>query len=328
MRQGLGAPVAYETGPAYTRYGTVPPYNGMQDPNYGAFAPQEKGLLFQNRGARKSNALEIILSVVLPWCVFAGVLSLISLSCHYVYATVVFVCTAIIGVFVLALGVVALNVFKKGGIYEAKWNIFIFFACIIAWILGLVCGQQNYVMNFVPFLNIENLNTYPNVDPTTTHGQLLMDAGRIEFIQGSQLDLSKSMGFRNVDFYCVAPVTQNASIQNQTMYDFWAVGVNCCSGRGDFHCGDFMNTQKMSGLRLMREDQRGYFRLAVQQAEAAYQIRAKHPIFLHWMHDPTFEIEAYRAAGYQYLCYGWLIFAIWSVVATTVAATFMAKFGL
>merc|ERR1740139_910007 len=132
-----------------------------------------------------------------------------------------------------------------------------------------------------------------------------MDAGRIVFKAGSHLDISKSMGFKNMDIYCVAPVVSATNKTAATAsLDFWAVGINCCSGHmPDFHCGEFYNSNARSGLRLMRDDQRAYFRLAVEQAEAAYNIQATHPIFMYWMQDPATEINAYQDDAYKY----WLI---------------------
>merc|ERR1719343_1541480 len=116
------------------------------------------------------------------------------------------------------------------------------------------------------------------------------------------------MGFKNEDTYCVAPVTSrfhNLTARGRVVYDFWAVGTNCCSGNGnDFHCGDYTGKKARAGLRVMQDDLRGFFRLAVQQAESAYNIKAVHPIFLYWLEDPTFEARSYREDGFKYFMLG------------------------
>merc|ERR1719161_1268457 len=125
----------------------------------------------------------------------------------------------------------------------------------------------------------------------------------------------------NLDMYCVAPVVNGDS--QLTTYDYWAVGVNCCSGSSsDFRCGEFNNVHARSGLRLMKDEQRPFFRLAVQQAEAAYKIKAEHPLFFHWMQDPVAAVNAYRDDGFKYYLLGiftHLACSIFSVVCAVVA---------
>jgi hypothetical protein len=329
MRPGFDNPsMGYQPGPAgpagppYSQYGTLHAYNGQQDPQYLAFSPEK----FQtSRPPRHTSPVEVIVGIFLPWGIFASLFAMVSLPVHYSNPSLVWVLDTLLGLFVMGLGAVALMNIRNNGFVEAKWYAFYFVTSLVAWILATTLGEMNYTSNIAPFLDIINLNYYPSVDPNTTSGQLLMDAGRIGFVEGSHLDLSKSIAFRNIDFYCVAPVIRSpqfvpvegggSAIHN---YDFWAVGVNCCTGRGDFHCGDFQNAKTQQGLRLMREDQREYFRLAVETAQAHWNIRAEHPIFIHWIADASTEIEAYHTAGYLYLIYGFVFMFLGQVFLVTV----------
>jgi len=171
---------------------------------------------------------------------------------------------------------------------------------LLAWILAISLGDFNYHSFMRPYYEINDLNVYPNVDPSKYVGSQLMDAGMIQFATGSVLRLDKSIGFKNDQVYCVAPVASSTNT-NQSTYDFWAIGMNCCSGHlPDFKCGEYSNPSARWGLRLMDDSQRKMFGLAVKEAEATFKLKASNPILMYWLSDPTAEVNAYQDDGFSY----------------------------
>jgi hypothetical protein len=262
---------------------------------------------------RRINVVAVLIAVFIPWALFSAVFVAISFSVHYRHPSVTAMVTALGLLLALGSGCMALRdrsdkMNCKQRQDDPKWYGFIFATCLFAWILAVVGGEANFYSNIQPFYNIINLGTYSSVDPSRMRGQQLMDAGRVIFSEDAKLDLKKSMGFRNSDRYCVAPITVsrgNESFLPLETYDFWAVGINCCSGnKADFHCGGFNNPNAHGGLRLMQDAGRPFFRLAVQQAEAAYGIKAAYPIFFTWVQDPIQEVNAYQEDGLRYCLMG------------------------
>lgn len=179
---------------------------------------------------------------------------------------------------------------------------------LMAWLMGAVDGYGNYIVNFKPYYDIERLAHYPAVDPSVFSGNMYMDAGQIDFFYNSKLDLTRTAGFKSQDIYCVAPIVGptsqviNGTFAKQDNYDFWAVGINCCSGHSsDYQCGEFSNVNANKGLRLMRDDLKSYFRLAVEEAQAQYTIQARTPVFVYFMESPQDEIDTYLHNGYMEL---------------------------
>jgi len=273
------------------------------------------------------NIVAIALNIFLPWALFSLIYAVTSFSLHYQHPWLVHFILGFGAVLVLIATALAFRAWKKKkegfSDREPTWFMFAAFTLAVALALAVVFGDINYWYNMQPFYDIENLNTYPSVDPSKDKGQQLMDAGRVYFNDGSKLDTSKSMAFKNLDLYCVAPIVRGDA--QLTSYDFWAVGVNCCSGtQSDFRCGEHNNPHARSGLRLMKDDQRPFYRLAVQQAESAYQIKAEHPLFFVWMQDPIAEVNSYRDDGFKYYLLGiftHLAFSIFIVVCAVVAFT-------
>jgi hypothetical protein len=172
--------------------------------------------------------------------------------------------------------------------------------------VGTILGEATYQANFKPYFDLANLAHYPKCDPSVHKAQMFSDAGQIDFFYGTHLDLARSHGFKSGDTYCVAPIVGpetggwlDGIMPKLPNYDFWAVGINCCSGHApDFHCGEWSNWRASSGLRLTRDDLRDYFKLAVQGAEAEHNIQSAEPFFVYLMSNPRAEIDSYWTDGW------------------------------
>jgi hypothetical protein len=260
----------------------------------------------------RMDGLGFCLSLFFPWMIFSVNFTAMSFELHHsstpvnlhysfkISSWIALACVAFFG-YIAFRSVKA----RKNGHQnvEVNWFIFLFATSLFAWFAGIIAGDLNFWQNMQPFYDVMNLNTYPSVDPSKASGQQLMDAGQIIFAQGTKVDLSLSNGLKNLDTYCVAPIT--IGDEPLSSYDFWAVGLNCCSAAtSDFQCGEFNNPNAKGGLRLMDDGQRSFYRLAVQQAEATHKIKANHPLFLYWMQDPHEEIQAYQDAGLKYYMIG------------------------
>jgi len=295
----------------------------MQAPAYGAL-PGETGSIFIPGKRHRINLLAICINVFMPWLVFCCIYLCMSFSFHYHSPSWVFgVCCC---GFLMVLGAAFLSYRTRKRDRDPMWYQFSTLMLLIAVVLSIVCGDMNYWYFMQPYYDIVGLNTYASVNPATAKGQQLMDAGRAYFSDGAQLDLKRTMGFQNIDLYCVAPIVLGS--EPLYSYDFWAVGLNCCSGvSSDFRCGEFNNPHARSGLRLMNEEQRPFFRLAVQMAQAAYKIQANHPLFFYWMQDPVAEVNSYRERGVDFYLLGVMTFFAFNFFCVIVATIGFSKIG-
>lgn len=271
---------------------------------------------------RRLNLVAIIINVLLPWLTFAGLYAAVSFSLHYRRPKLTW---ALVGAGFAASALAGYFAYRrKLRENDPMWYTFASLSLFLATVLAIVAGDMNFWYNMEPFYNIDNLNTYPSVNPAQQKGRQLMDAGRVYFAEGAQLDINKAIGFKNMDQYCVAPIVLGE--EQLASYDFWAVGVNCCSGlSADFRCGEFDNPKARAGLRLMREDQRPFFRLAVQQAEAAYNIKAAHPVFFYWLQDPVAEMGSYRSSGIKLYLLGVFTHLAFNILCVSFAVLSFSK---
>merc|ERR1719362_150222 len=147
------------------------------------------------------NIVSMGLALFVPWVIFTAVFAVMSFIVHWQSPQVASAICWFVFFVVLAIGWQAVDSMRNGDRDEvgANWYIFTFLSGFLAWSLGMTAGGANFSRNMKPFYDVSNLNSYPAVDPSQVKGPQLMDAGRMVFKPGSQLDLRYSMGFRNVD---------------------------------------------------------------------------------------------------------------------------------
>lgn len=276
-----------------------------------------QGKFFVPGNRRRINIQAICVNIFVPWATFTALLALLSFTYHYEHPVMTWV---IFGGVCCMVAYFVYATFKARKAHRGTWYPFAAVSLCFGVILATVLGSLNYYYHTELYYDIENLNTYPEVDPATDNGQQFMDAGRAYFTDGTGLDLQKTMGFKNLDTYCVAPIVSGD--EQLTTYDFWAVGVNCCDGDSSvFRCGEFNNPHARAGLRVMRSDFRYFYRLAVVQAEAAYNIKAMHPVFFHWVQDPLAEVNKLWNTAREYFwleTFSHLVFTVFTVICATI----------
>lgn len=256
---------------------------------------------------KRMNCVPTLLALFLPWFLFLFVFAIVAFEFHYLLPA----CTFAVMFFISACCIgFAQNAYQKYKVGD-DWFYSVYMACafIVVVALAWVIADHTFWTWMQPAINADKLAEYNNVDPSShvarngavlpTTGKRYQDAGKVYFSSNAVLDQSKAISFKLGHSYCVAPIV-NPDCTKNCGYDFWAVGVDCCSDdAADFRCGEYNNNQAKSGLRMMYDWQRPYFRLAVLEAEGAHEIMSSHPVFFYWMEDPVATVRHWKHVGYK-----------------------------
>lgn len=276
---------------------------------------------------QRLNIKPIFGCLFLPWLLFCAVFFTVPfyIRVYFIWlAYIIVILVLILVLFIIYLAYKAVKEMKNGMDHDPTWIVFLAFSLALALFLAVVCGEVNYVWFTEKYYNLKVLHTYSDVSPSLSDGGMLMDAGIVTFSDGMTVDTSFAMGFRNDDVYCVAPMTD--TFTKQTTYDFWLYGKNCCSAGGSaFHCTNYNNANALSGIRLMDDSAHPYYRLAVQQAEAAYSLTADHPLFFELVTDGSSTADGYLDDGYIFALIGVIAYFLVQLLFVIVAALVFAK---
>lgn len=293
----------------------------------------QKEARYVRRQRQRMNFVSLVQCLFIPWILFCIVYGVMSFHLHYTKPWLCWSLVALVCLVTLGIGSAAYKSYqgkmRQEEGKEPTWLIFMFITTVIAVVLGVVLGNQVFSTFMVQYYDYLNLNDYQNVNVAKMRGEQLMDSARMSFAEGATLDLRKAIGFRNQNTYCVAPITiadKHTVMAELTNYDFWAVGLNCCSGDNtDFHCGEYNNPKARGALRLLENDDRPFYRLAVQQAEAMYHIKAAHPLFLYWTEDPESEMESWRMDGHKFFFIGMVVHFCWQLLCVGLGVAGISK---
>lgn len=240
---------------------------------------------------------------LLPWMMFATVFSLFSFYLHYQYARVLHIssCIVAIGTGIWAMSCwYSLRKAKKSDRAGAAWGLAVCISLLLAVGAGALLGNMNFVRSMRPIYDLLQLSKYEDIDPSTMHGSQMLAGGRLTFSDGSRVDVSKAIGVRISDVFCVAPIVKG-NVQTTGTYDFWAVGRGCCSGeKSDFGAcsSDARDSTAHHGVRLLEEETLPFYKLAVSQAEVKFNISAAHPMFYR-LKCPECDIEQFQQVGHK-----------------------------
>lgn len=274
------------------------------------------------------NLVAVLTCLLGPIAVFCTVLYVLSCSLRRTSPALSWIVVAVAGCVVLGCMYHAVGTtwrrWNGQSVRDPFWYLFLAVSMAVAFCTAYRQGEESYWNNIAPYKELQTLDSRFDVDPSTTIAQQLMDAGRVTFMKGTTLNLIQSMGFKNGDQYCVAPIVRGSGLPKT--YDLWAIGLNCCSGgTADFRCGEYNNPNARAGLRIMREDQISFYRLAVQQAEAAYSIRAKFPLFYYWVENPQAEMDSYKDDAWRSIWWGSAVFSAFQFVFVLIGVMVQSK---
>mmetsp|Transcript_38897 Transcript_38897/g.82810 ORF Transcript_38897/g.82810 Transcript_38897/m.82810 type:complete len:336 (+) Transcript_38897:172-1179(+) len=282
---------------------------------------------------KRLNSVAIAEIILLPWGLFTGVLYLMSFFVHYYHQeamTFLVICGVLIiaGICVKALQLRIRDIQQERS--EPSWFLFVAICCAIAWIAAMILGGINYSSNMRPYYDYNAMSVARNIDPGDIPGAHYLDVSRISFREGAKVREDLSLGFKDGSTYCVAPITMGDTAKYAS-YDFWAVGVDCCvpdRAGPQFWCGgNIGDPETHGGLRWLSDAEIPKYRLAIEQTQAEYHLKASSPILFSWTKDPVAEVDERWFAGRQYFVTSVVVYGILQILCVG-AATYVYAMSL
>ena len=285
------------------------------------------------------GATTIAVQSVPPWLLYSVTYGSLCFSIRYHYPNIV---NLLLAAFVSLCVYLWYRVWKQVGKHAPLRNRSVAALCFTtALIFAYWNGDSTYWNYMRPYDELSGLASYVNVDPSLAQGQSYMDSGSIYFKDGTFVSKQHAVAVKSGNVFCVAPIVRqplspqgsqggdNFVTPPSGTIDFWAVGVDCCLPSGEeFNCAEVSSMKARSGVRLLRSDERGLFKLAVDQFSAKFNVRVAHPIFVHFVVDPLATVQGFQLAGHHEFVVDCSLFALGVTCLAIVAHWTFAKVGI
>lgn len=234
-----------------------------------------------------------------PWLAFVYMLMVWSFLQHYSWSACVLLTGLLIAMCVAMLALVSGGVRHCGPVSLLPLGIL----CLSAAVLGTLFG--NDVLWAYHWRHYWWLQTGRHVDGTSaaTPAASRADAAVLSFrdeatggtVNGTLVDHLKSAGFKDLHYYCVAPlISADQAGAAYTMVNYWAVGTDCCQQLGSFTCDASRDPDGGYGIVLLPcqgpECHNEEFAAAVKKAEHEHGLlSAEGARFVRWVKDVSAE---------------------------------------
>lgn len=298
-------------------------------------------------GRKILNIWALVWLLLLPLLTFGGLFGLMSFSVRSNSPWVIWLLAGLLLLLCLYLGYMTFDAYRKWKYGDPNdpnsvpgdpnaFKAFLLLGLILlsvfgALVLALAFGEMNFQQNSSPYSQLTTMRSYNDVTPGSGPGQLsgaqLMDAGRLTFAPGTHVDVTSGSGFKDHKTYCVAPIVGPDNKTLGSSYDLWAVGIDCCVPRpgASYWCPEALEPTAVGAVRLTNDHDRAFYRMAVQQVEAAWTIKATHPLFFLWVQDPYEHTDSMHANAVQFFLIGLGAFLIWQLFLVACAAFYFLR---
>lgn len=246
--------------------------------------------------------------VPLPW----------SLLCWAVVAVIIFFRVVTVLIFLAAVlrGRYTKDFYRSSFFFWGWWPMSLLLSVFAFTVFGTLVGSYLWSDLLSPYWELKKLQRYKDVNPQNIPGQRVQDAGLVDFTEFTEMDRAKGGCFMSKgNTYCVAPIVSGGEVKyglagmpKTGSYDYFAVGINCCScPNRDFQCGDWQNPMASGGIRSLDYKSRPYYTLALDDWQASYGKTSKQPLFFEWVEGPEWK---WKGMWNRALQIGWMAAAL------------------